>query len=51
VPVAALGETVAVSVKLAPALGAVVEDESVVVVAVGELDVTVMLTALEVLVA
>ena len=46
---AALGETVAVSVKLAPALGVVVEDESVVVVEVNAE--TIMLTALEVLVA
>jgi hypothetical protein len=50
-PVAAEGETAAVRVTLAPVVVLVVEDESVVVVAVGELDVTVMLTALEVLVA
>jgi hypothetical protein len=49
--VAVLGETVAVSVKLAPTAGVVVEDASVVLVEVVPPDETVMLTALEVLVA
>jgi hypothetical protein len=50
VPVAAEGETVAVSVTLAPTVGVVVDTASAVVVAVRD-EVTVMLTALEVLVA
>jgi hypothetical protein len=49
--VAALGETAAVRVTLAPVVVLVEEDESVVVVAIGALDVTVILTALDVLVA
>jgi hypothetical protein len=51
VPVAAEGDTATVRVTLAPVVVLAVEDESVVVVAVVELDVTEMLTALEVLVA
>ena len=47
---AAVGATVAVSVTLAPTAGVVVEADSVVVVAV-LVEPTVMLTALEVLVA
>ncbi|HKF49957.1 MAG TPA: hypothetical protein VKB38_21520 [Terracidiphilus sp.] len=50
VPVAAEGETVAVSVTLVPVVVDVDEDVSAVVVAVND-DVTVMLTALDVLVA
>jgi hypothetical protein len=50
VPVAVEGDTVAVSVTLAPVATDVAEDVSVVVVAVSVV-VTVMLTALEVLVA
>jgi hypothetical protein len=50
VPVAAVGETVAVSVTLAPTFGVVVDAVSAVVVAV-LVEPTVMLTALEVLVA
>jgi hypothetical protein len=49
--VAAEGDTAAVRATLVPVVVLVVEDESAVVVAVGELDVTEMLTALEVLVA
>jgi PHD/YefM family antitoxin component YafN of YafNO toxin-antitoxin module len=49
--VAAEGDTAAVRATLAPVVVLVEEDERAVVVAVGELDVTVMLTALEVLVA
>ena len=50
VPVAAEGETVAVSVTLAPTVGAVFDTVSAVVVAV-LVDDTVMLTGLEVLAA
>jgi hypothetical protein len=48
VPVAAEGETVAVSVTLAPTAGVVVDAVSAVVVAVVDVE-TVMLTALDVL--
>jgi hypothetical protein len=50
VPVAVEGETVAVSVTLAPTAGVVVDTASEVVVAV-RVEVTVMVTVLEVLVA
>jgi RecJ-like exonuclease len=50
VPVAVDGETVAVSVTLAPTVGVVVDATRAVVVAV-LVEVTVMLTALDVLVA
>ena len=50
-PVAALGETVAVRVKLLPAVGVVVDTASAVVVAVVVAVPTVMETALDVLVA
>jgi threonine synthase len=50
VPVAVDGETVAVSVTLAPTAGVVVDTASAVVVAV-LVEVTVMLTALDALVA
>ena len=50
VPVAAEGETVAVNVTLAPTVGVVVDAASVVVVGVVDVE-TVMLTALDVLVA
>jgi threonine synthase len=50
VPVAVDGETVAVSVTLAPTAGVAVDTASAVVVAV-LVEVTVMLTALDVLVA
>jgi hypothetical protein len=49
--VAAEGDTAAVRVTLVPVVVLVEEDESAVVVAVGELDITEMLKALEVLVA
>jgi hypothetical protein len=52
VPVAAVGETVAVSVTLSPVVGEVVEASSVVVVDVRlDDELTVMLIALDVLVA
>ena len=51
VPVAAEGATVAVSVTLAPTFGVVVEADSVVVVGVLEVPLTVTETAVEVLVA
>ena len=51
VPVAAEGETVAVSVTLAPTVGVVVDAASAVVVAVLVPALTVIATALDVLVA
>jgi hypothetical protein len=51
VPVAAAGATFAVKVRLVPVVVELVEEDTVVVVAVFEPAVTVMLTALDVLVA
>jgi hypothetical protein len=51
VPLAAEGDTVAVSVKLAPAVGVVVELASVVAVVISDPDLTTTETALDVLAA